>query len=210
MGQARLMALFGISIWLATPVAGGEASFDCAKAGNSAEEAVCGSEGLAGLDRELARLYRLALDGPHMTPERNDELKTMQRGWIKRRNDCWKAEEAETCLADSYAIRIHELRQGYADARSADAAGISLGPFAFHCDGLDALISAVFVNGAAPVVSLTWRETWLVLPIAPSGSGARYARTDAEGTTEFWNKGREATLALPGKDALACREEPTG
>jgi heat shock protein HslJ len=40
----------------------------------------------------------------------------------------------------------------------------------------------------------------VTLPIAPSGSGARYT----DGTTTFWSKGAEAMLERPGQAARTC------
>ena len=83
-----------------------EPSFDCSKVDSSAEEAICASEDLAMLDQELARLYKLALDDPHLSADQISTLKAMQRGWIKGRNDCWKASVGlETCIAGSYVMR---------------------------------------------------------------------------------------------------------
>ena len=40
----------------------------------------------------------------------------------------------------------------------------------------------------------------VTLPVAPSGSGARYT----DGTTTFWSKGAEATLERPGAPPRTC------
>ncbi len=66
----------------------------------------------------------------------------------------------------------------------------------FACGDLD--VRARFESDRAV---LTLGERTLVLPQTRSASGARYG----EGTTLFWNKGREATLALDGRE-YACRE----
>ncbi|MEM6422612.1 MAG: lysozyme inhibitor LprI family protein, partial [Pseudomonadota bacterium] len=110
-------------------------SFDCAEARSSAEIAVCRSDQLARLDLEVARLYRLAQRGPSIG-ERGAELRAMQRGWIKGRDDCWKAGAGiADCIAFAQLSRIEALRSGYADARQEDAAGISLGPLPYTCEG---------------------------------------------------------------------------
>lgn len=189
-----------------------EPSFDCTLAKSSAEKAVCLNANLAGLDRETARLYKLAVNTPGFDTGRLNQLKAYQRGWIKGRDECWKASIGlEKCVAESYVTRIHELRRGYANARSDDDAGVSSGPVAYRCDGLDALVSAVFIKTKTPLVSLTWRDTWLALPLAPAGSGTLYsADYYAAGTFTFRTRGDEATLEKPGEEALHCTEEPTG
>lgn len=204
--------VFVLAAALPGPVLAATPSFDCAKAETSAEKAVCADPGLAALDREAARLYRLALNGPHMTAEGARELKAMQRGWIKGRDECWKAGAGlETCVAAEYVLRIHDLRQGYADARAADDKGVSLGPFAYACEGLGAGLSVVFINaGDVRFASLKWRVEALALRQGPSASGARYAGRNYAGEFEFWIKGQEATFTQPDKSVLACRVDETG
>ena len=57
-------------------------SFDCARAGSAAEKLVCGDAELAALDRQLAARYAQATDADP----------AVQRGWVKERDACWKAE----------------------------------------------------------------------------------------------------------------------
>lgn len=198
-------ALTAAAALLALPVSASEPSFDCSIPASDAEQAICASDELAALDVELARLYRAAVDGPNMTASRRDELRATQRGWIKGRDECWKAQgDLEACVRDEYALRIYELRQAYSDARTDD--GASLGPFPWVCEGLGAVLGTAFVNGPDPVVVLRWAENWAILPQGPSGSGARYV----DGSTLFWTKGDEATFATPGGQEFACRLDSTG
>jgi uncharacterized protein len=103
-------------------------SFDCVKAESRAEKLVCEDEQLAQLDLETARLFKLARYGKHMSPDRLKELKAYERGWIKGRDECWKAEDLRTCVRDSDAIRIFELRQGYARRAHCRRHGHQRGP----------------------------------------------------------------------------------
>ena len=173
-------------------------SFDCGKAESAAETAVCGDAELAQLDRELARLYGLALGGPHLTAVGEKELKATQRGWVKGRDDCWKAEDVGVCVKTEYVVRIGEVRQAYFDARSDDGAGISLGPFVAECPGLDAAMGTVFVNSDPGAVYLAWRDRVAVLDRVLSASGAKYEATLADGHYLFWNKGDGARFEAPG------------
>jgi len=85
-------------------------SFDCSKVKkNSSEGLICSSDELMNLDKELATVYKQAL--PKASKE--DMLKTHQRGWIKGRNDCWKADDEKKCMADEYTLRIKELKEKY-------------------------------------------------------------------------------------------------
>lgn len=192
-------------------------SFSCAKADTDAMAAICTDGALAELDVELARLYNLAIDGPHMRADRRAELVAEQRGWIKGRDDCWKSRlSLQDCVAYSYASRIHELRTLYFDSRQEQ--GRSTGPFPYICEGLDAIVSAAFVNTGEPMVSLLWLQNALVLPLVSSRSGSKYAadhwRTVDQGEpnrpTVFWAKGQDATLSLAGGPVMACRRDSSG
>lgn len=183
-------------------------SFDCAKAQSSAEEAVCANPDLAMLDVETARLYRLALSG--VSGARADELKAMQRGWIKGRDECWKSSLGlNTCIAAEYALRIFDLRTGYASSRAEE--GASTGPKVLDCDSFDAAIGVVFINASSPMVALKWRDVAIALPQVPSGSGAKYeSNVYADGPTSLFTKGDEALFTPPGGTQLTCRIEEIG
>jgi uncharacterized protein len=187
-------------------------SFNCAEGDSDVEAAICGDDRLAELDRELSRLYRLALQGPNITDARAEGLRQSERDWLQERRECWKSRMGlETCVANAYAFRIHALREGYADARGDDDAGISVGPLAYRCEGLDALVSAVFINGRTALVSLQWRERAMVLPRVPSGSGAKY-ESDLwdDARSLFWTQGDDAIFMPPGGAELSCKREPIG
>lgn len=185
-------------------------SFDCARADGQAQELVCNDANLAAMDRELARVYALASKDSGLTPQSANELKAMQRGWAKGRDECWKGEDLRQCVMTSYAMRIHELRQGSDNARTDSPDAMSVGPVAFACDGLDALISATFINTDPGAVYLAWRDMSMALDHVPSGSGAKYeGRWDGQ-TWTLWTKGPEATFTMPGKGDLTCRQEEIG
>ena len=70
-------------------------SFDCMKVKkDSSEGVICSSDKLMDLDRELAAVYKKAL----AKAPKGDMLKAEQRGWIKGRNDCWKAKDEKQCM----------------------------------------------------------------------------------------------------------------
>ncbi|MBE1283699.1 MAG: DUF1311 domain-containing protein [Rhodobacteraceae bacterium] len=177
-------------------------SFDCAKAASDAEDAICASAALGALDRELTRIYGLAANGPNMTGDRLSELKAFQRGWIKGRDECWKSSlGVEECVLQEYALRIGEIRTQYADARS--EAGLSDGPFPYVCDGLDIPLSAVFISGEDPLLSLTWRDGFAVMRAQPAASGIKYS----DGAFTFWAKGDEAVFTASDGQDLSCERD---
>lgn len=171
---------------------------------------VCASADLAAMDRELARLYGLAATGPNMKPARLAELKSTQNGWIKGRNECWKAADKAQCVMTAYAMRIHELRQGFADARKVEPAARSMGPLALACPGAGFLVAATFIQTEPGAVYLEWLEYSLALAHVPSGSGAKYQGLWDGKTATLFTKGNEAVLTLPGEAERTCVIEEIG
>jgi uncharacterized protein len=114
-----ILLTFAVDAALAAPSE--VSSFDCSKVQADVEKLVCGDAALASLDRKLAEVYRSAQAksrGPLMR-----QLREEQRGWVKGRNDCWKANGQETwitatwtvntvrgCVDAQYRMRIAELQ----------------------------------------------------------------------------------------------------
>ena len=113
-------------------------------------------------------------------------------------------------MLNNYVIRIHELRQGYADARTQDDKGVSRGPLSVDCKGFGAGIGATFVNVEPGFVILQWRRESQVLTQTRSGSGARYMKKMPGGDMVFWSKGDQALFQQPGKRDLTCNIEKIG
>jgi uncharacterized protein len=191
----------------ATPPAATGPGFDCSRAKGQAQELVCADKQLATLDRELARLYTLAARSPQLSTKQRASLRAYQHGWIKGRNDCWKADDLRACVLDSYVMRIHELRRDYADARSDTTDSLSRGPVYVTCDGSEARMAATFINTDPQLACLEAQGRLYTLPLAVSASGARYTATTGEGEVTFWSKGTEARVTLPGQATLSCHTE---
>jgi uncharacterized protein len=173
-------------------------SFDCEKAEKNAEKLICGDAELAAVDREMARLYKIASDAVNATPDFT-ELLDGQRAWVLQRNTCFDRE----CVADISVRRIHQLRQAYADARRQDQNGISMGPVAVRCEGQQALIGVTFVNSEPGFAYLEWTDRYLVLPHAPGGSSAKFEGSFAS----FSTRGDDALVTLPGGKEMKCKVE---
>ena len=75
------------------------------------EKLICGDNGLTALDRKLAEVYSDA--SKKAVNEHPPILKAEQRGWIKRRNDCWKSKAPRNCTESLYWERIDELQARY-------------------------------------------------------------------------------------------------
>ena len=74
------------------------ASFDCKKAGNNIERAICQDPEISMLDEELSKVYKIVR-------MKEKEVVKEQRAWLKIRNKC--ADSA--CLKRIYSERIAEL-----------------------------------------------------------------------------------------------------
>jgi uncharacterized protein len=200
-----LLGTIGATATVASP------GFDCDKARTSAERMLCQDQGLASLDRETDRLYRLARDGQFTTRQQRKELQLAQRRWIKRRDDCWKV-PGRQCLRDRYVTRIHALRTYYADARRADAQGISAGPLVLACQGFDSLIGLTFIGHQRDIAFIEWRNLAhaYVLERERGGPGVTYTGSSAEGAAVFRTNGDRAQLQLSDQMTMECRIEAPG
>ena len=175
-------------------------SFDCAKAAGAAETLICKDAALAALDNELATLYPKAL--ANLSPEQLKTEKAMQRGWIKGRNDCWKAKDLRQCVEENYQQRITELQIKGGQL-------IVPTPVDYQC-GKNVTLSTYFYNEAkrpAAVINLSEGDSQqqVLAYEAPSASGARY---EGQNLT-FFTKGDDATLERYGQPTLTCMENPT-
>ena len=101
-------------------------------------------------------------------------------------------------------LKIHALRQGSEAARGSN--GLSVGPIAYSCRGIDGPVLATFVNSDPGAAALEWGGQAIAIDHATTASGARYDGRWNGQSYAFWTKGKEATLTVPGKGDLQCRE----
>jgi uncharacterized protein len=168
-------------------------SFDCASAAaGSIEAQVCTDEGLSALDRRLAQVYAAARK--KATNEHPPVLRAEQRGWIKGRNDCWKAEDRRLCVETAYVRRIAELQARY---RLVEATG----PVFYACDGeMRNEVVATFFSTDPPTLIAERGDQVSLMYLQPSGSGAKY-----QGRNEsLWEHQGEARITW-GHDAPEMR-----
>jgi uncharacterized protein len=96
-------------------------TFNCAKAQGEVEKLICSDASLATLDRKLDAVYKAA--SAKAQGKLATALREEQRGWVKGRNDCWKAKGQQTwitatwtvdtvkgCVDAQYRLRISELQ----------------------------------------------------------------------------------------------------
>ncbi|MGE6109564.1 MliC family protein [Aeromonas sobria] len=174
-------------------------SFDCAKAKGGAETLICQDDGLAALDNELSALYPKAIAA--FSPEQQKSERAIQRGWIKGRNDCWKADDLRQCVEESYQRRITELQIKGGQLRVPS-------PVDYQCAN-NVTLSTYFYNEAkrpAAMINLSEgdNQQQVLAYETPSASGARY---EGQNLTLF-TKGSDARLERYGEPTLNCKESP--
>ncbi len=172
-------------------------AFDCSKAEHEIETLVCGNPALSALDRKLARVYQEsveALEGVVDSDAALKHLKAEQRGWIKGRNECWKAEDKIACARSEYEARTAGLQARYFLVQGGD-------PVFFACDD-NSEIAATFMPTDPPTVRLERGDTLEVARLVPAASGAKYA---ADFGTSFWTRGDEALVEWPQGTRFSCR-----
>ena len=94
--------LWVVACWIAVPLAGHAASFDCGKASSAVEKLICGNGKLSELDDHLGRYYATARAE---LGAGKSCLAAQQRAWLKWRNACNDA----SCLEQLYLQRLAEL-----------------------------------------------------------------------------------------------------
>ena len=177
---------------MAAPIFGqASPSFDCSKAESSAEKLVCEDAELARLDRLGADRYAAALDAVRgldsRASETEDQLRAAQRGWIKGRDECWKASDIKACVELAYLKR----EGGLARWMLKEPAGIAF----WACDGNPANeVVTYYFDMELPSVRLERGDTVDTGSLVPTASGSKY---EASFGRSIWIKGEEATYREP-------------
>lgn len=176
-----------------------EPAFDCAKAESSAEELICSNEELAKLDRSLADVYGKAVAAIETFADKDTalkEFKAYQRGWIKGRDECWKADDELACIKADYDYRIAEITAKY---------GLIEGqkPVFYMCNDNPAdEIVATYFPTTPPSARLERGDSTEIVVEGPTGSGARYLGNFG---IVFWIKGDEAMVEWPQGMSFDCK-----
>ena len=196
----RRLALLGVVVAVPALAQDGP-SFDCSKAQSSAEQLICTDADLAALDRRVADRYAAAIDAARGldvgAAEAEDRLRTYQRGWVKGRDECWKAEDLRACVEDAYLRREGEL---VAEWMLETPTGLA----AWACDGNPANeVVTVFFDTELPSVRFERGDGIDTGSLVRTGSGSRYEGSFGR---SIWIKGDEATYREPDPDGteLEC------
>jgi uncharacterized protein len=187
---------------LLLPLASASADpFDCTSATKAPETVICADPVLSALEKEAARLAKLAGADEHLTATRSRELSVSNTSSRKTLGAC---KGAKPCLQRALIEHIHGLRQGYANARTKDGEGISQGPKVLACPGFEALIAITLVHSDTALAFLAWRGKAMVLTRTTPDADAPYSGSLGTGRTQLSVKGTQAMLDLPGKPTLTC------
>jgi hypothetical protein len=98
----RLVAFVGVVLFATMP-ASSAPSFNCAKAQRAAEKTVCDVPNLQWTDRQMARLYSLALK---QKPQMRRPMMAGQRNFLTARDAC---RDDSDCIERTYRARLTEL-----------------------------------------------------------------------------------------------------
>jgi uncharacterized protein len=192
-------ALAGALSGLAVTAAAAETSFDCARAASAGEQAVCADETLAALDRRLAAVWREALAAARGVADADTavpRLRAEQRGWIKGRDDCWKAEiGVAACVEAAYRDRIAALQAAWMLVAAAP-------PVFYRCDDRSELVVTVMASDT-PTARLERGDTTVVAWRRPATEGVRYV--GPFGVTLHAQDGAAAVVWDPYAPPLTCR-----
>jgi uncharacterized protein len=173
-------------------------SYDCTKLeANSIEEMICKDNELAVLDRKLSAVYSAAAQKANNEHPR--VLKAEQRGWIKGRNECWKADDERACIQYAYQNRIAELEARYRLVDGSD-------PVRFICDENPASeVIVTFFQTDPPTLIAERGESVSLMYLQPRGSGTKY-----QGRNEiFWEHQGEASITWGyGAQKMRCKKAP--
>lgn len=118
--------LFCLSLVMGTSTAVQAASFDCAKATSSVEQAICNNAELSRLDTILHDNYQSAL--ANLPVDQADALRSSQRDWLKQRNVCGSQEACLNQLMNQRATQLHEADKQATSALDAIIASIPTHP----------------------------------------------------------------------------------
>lgn len=174
-------------------------AFDCGRAEGEVEMLLCRDSDLAKLDQEMADVYWTSMgvaatSGPN-AKQAMATNKAVQRGWIKGRNDCWKAADVNICVTDAYYRRLAELEARW---NLVDMAGTDI----YTCgDGRKVSVARYKTThwGAADVKTDDGSEIYVQTRTA---SGVKY---EGPFGRFVWNKGKQAQMKLtPDGPALSC------
>ena len=121
----------------------------------------------------------------------------MQRGWVKERDACWKADDLRLCVLEAYRTRLVELAIG-APGRVVPTT------VEYRCSDNRQPFTMVYYNDIDPQAAvMTWGNDQAIVFPQPAASGAKYGRVGIE----YWEHQGEASVDFFGTK-LSCKPVP--
>lgn len=181
-------------------------SFDCAAASSATEKIICDDVRLSELDRRLAARFTAAVEAAKSldagAAEAEDALRAYQRGWIKGRDDCWKAEDERACIEQSYLMREGELVATW-------MLETPLGTDFWSCGDSPANeVVTMYFDTELPSIRFERGDSIDTGSLVQTASGSKYEGSFGR---SIWIKGDEATYREPDPDGTSfeCRRTKT-
>ncbi len=189
-----------VSVFATAATAADSPSFDCAKSESATEKLVCEDAELARLDRLLAERYRQAIAAARAldvgADDAEKELRAMQRGWIKGRDDCWKAVDVRECVELLYLQREQVLVALWMLEEPTATAS-------WACEGNEANeILTQFFDTELPSVRFERGDTVDTGSLVRTASGSRYEGSFGR---SIWIKGDSALYREADPDGRTLR-----
>ncbi len=170
------------------------------------EKLICNDPDLMARDQKMDAVFKKAVSRAQALDEGASQavktLQAYQRGWIKGRNECWKAADAvKNCVQDTYDRRIALLAGQWMLAH----------PFAVYhyvCEDTKANKFQATFYDTFPLgsVAIEYGDAREILVATPAASGSKYTGNAGK---VFWSKGQEATFVWDQmKPAQSCVVQP--
>lgn len=174
-------------------------AFDCTKADGAAETLICEDAALAVLDQRLSETYTQAVTVAGQldagAEDATASLRAMQRGWIKGRNDCWKADDLRSCVENAYLDREGDLVATWMLREPTSVVS-------YACGGNPANeVTAFFFDTERPSVRVEYGDGIKAGSQQPAASGAKYQLGFG---ASFWTKGEDAQFAWVEGEEQSC------
>ncbi|MYM63886.1 DUF1311 domain-containing protein [Pseudomaricurvus sp. HS19] len=152
---------------------------------------ICSTPELAVLDQQMAAVY-----GEALAKQPPPLFKAEQRGWIKGRDECWKATDHQACVKYEYQHRIAELQARF---RLVEGRG----PVVFACEGDPRNEVVITFYPTEPRTLVAERGDSVSLMFADSAaSGSKYLGPNES----FWEHQGEAKIVWGyNTEPMTCR-----
>lgn len=199
MKRSAVLAAVCVAPVLFAGAANAAGTFACGKDAHEIELLICKTESLQKLDAELNKVYKQALDVASKFGDGGKDaklLKTLQRGWIGERNDCWKADDQLACATSTYTRRISGLQAQYMLVKAGEAV--------FYTCNNNSADEIVFTSmpTTPPTARLERGDTTIIAWQTPSDTGTRY---EGDFANVFWIKGDMAEVSWPQDTSYTCK-----